>query len=349
MSTYIELEIQNLLNEVQDIELVGQQLVSNLESSSEKLTPENINSVSNFLLCARLPEVLVSFVLRFLENESFTIPWPYFLDALAMLSENWDEKINLALVEGIEENKAEAIAARATQIKSISELSEWRRQRKGKIQQEYKNNKSLFLEQLVTLRTQQLFAQEKNLLLRLQKMYPGDLEVQAQAEEHRQRYALEILQRRSPQAKRFNAEDVVVPEPEVEEALKALNLSLKEQAKAHPDMAFDFAIVAFILESYDCALDLLSYCEAETDRLIWFRLEVLLKCRHFLDLLNQLASVEVAYADDPETFFATAYLRAQALWGLGQKHTAIEVMEGLMVSRPHYRSASTLHSLWSGQ
>jgi hypothetical protein len=113
-------------------------------------------------------------------------------------------------------------------------------------------------------------------------------------------------------------------------------------------MAFDFAVAAYMLESFEDALSLLSFSE-ETESLIWFRMEVLLKCRRFVELLTDLAKIEILFAHDPETFFATAYLRAQAMWGLGQKHTAIEVLEGLLAARPHYRAASALLSIWSGQ
>ena len=112
--------------------------------------------------------------------------------------------------------------------------------------------------------------------------------------------------------------------------------------------AFDFAIAAFTLESFDDALEILSYAE-ETTPLLLFRMEVLVRCRRFVELLNEISKMELAFSHEPETFFATAYLRAQALWGLGQKHSAIEVLESLMASRPHYRAASALISMWSGQ
>ncbi|HRO68156.1 MAG TPA: hypothetical protein PL182_11375, partial [Pseudobdellovibrionaceae bacterium] len=68
-----------------------------------------------------------------------------------------------------------------------------------------------------------------------------------------------------------------------------------------------------------------------------------------VELLHELARVELLQSEDSETFFATAYLRAQALWGLGQKHAAIEVMESLLASRPQYRSGLSLLSLWREQ
>ncbi|WP_374073926.1 hypothetical protein [Bdellovibrio bacteriovorus] len=349
MSTYIELEIQNLLNEIDDLDVVGERLIQHLEASPDHFTLDNINALSRFLLKSQHPVKLVNFVLRYIDNEHFPIPWPYFLEALGAIGEELDEKTVKALIEGIEEDNSEAEAARSQALnKTVSQLGEWRSNRKYKIHKDYLNNKRLLLEQLITLRTQQLYEQEKNLLQRLQKLYPGDSDIRKEVNEHKQRYALEILQRRSPKARAVKTEDFAPKDPEVEKALEALMQSLLEHAEQNPDMAFDFAIAAFMLESYETALELLSFSD-ETISLLWFRLEVLLKCRRFVELLNELARIEMILAHEPETFFATAYLRAQALWGLGQKHTAIEVLEGLMASRPHYRAASALISIWSGQ
>lgn len=349
MSTYVELEIQNLLNEITDLDQVAERLIQNLEASPEQMTLDNINSLARFLIKAQNPLKLVEFVLRYIDNEHFPIPWPYFLEALGMVSTELDEKTVKALIEGIQEDNAEAEAARSQTLNQvISPLGEWRSNRKYKIHKDYLNNKRLLLDQLITLRTQQLYEQEKSLLQRLQKLYPGDADIRREVNEHKQRYALEILQKRSPKKRHVKIEDLSPKDPEVEAALEALLQSLLESAEQNPEMAFDFAVAAFMLESYEAALDILSFSE-ETLSLLWFRMEILLKCRRFIELLNELAKIEVALSHEPETFFATAYLRAQALWGLGQKHTAMEVLEGLMASRPHYRAASALLSVWSGQ
>ncbi|WP_415061906.1 hypothetical protein [Bdellovibrio sp.] len=350
MSTYIELEIQNLLNEVEDLDEVGERVIQSLESSPEHFTLDNINSLARFLIQSQHPLKLVHFVLRYIDNENFPIPWPYFLEALGLVGKELDNKTLKALIEGIQEDNAEAEAARAQSLnKSMTELGEWRSNRKYKIHKDYLNNKRLLLDQLITLRTQQLYEQEKNLLSRLQKLYPGDSEIRSEVSEHKQRYALEILQRRSPKARAQTSEDFSPKDPAVENALQALVQSMHEHAEQRPELAMDFAIAAFMLEAYEAALSLLSYSEEETTSLLWLRLEILLKCRRFVEVLSELSKVEVLLAHEPETFFATAYLRAQALWGLGQKHTAIEVLEGLMAARPHYRAASALLSIWSGQ
>ncbi|HEY1080348.1 MAG TPA: hypothetical protein VGE46_09620 [Bdellovibrio sp.] len=349
MSKYVELEIQNLLNHHDDLDVVCDQLIQGLEKSPEHFTSDNIAAAALFLHQAEKPLKLIQFVLRHIENESFPTPWPYFLEALGKAQLDIDEKTKQALLEGLQESSALPNASRSRALDAVlPELVQPRQDRKYHIHRDYLNNKKTLLDQLVTLRTQQLFEQEKLLLQRLQKLYPGDFEILKEAGEHKQRHALEVLQKRSPKSRQFKDEDFIEEDPEMDKALIGLLSSLREHAEENPDMAFDFAIAAFMLESYEAALDLLTLAEQSTSTL-WFRLEILLRCRRFVQVLNELSQVEMAYAHDPETFFSTAYLRAQALWGLGQKHTAMEVLESLLSSRPHYRAASALHSIWSGQ
>lgn len=353
LSAYIELEIQNLLNETSDLNQVGERLIQHLESfaevPNENFTAENINALANFLLKSESPHLLIAFVLRHLDNRDFIIPWPYFLEALAQMGSELNEKTLQALSEGIQETEGIAAAARAQNAPDIPNLKEWRSDRKYKIHKDYLNNKRVLLDQLITLRTQQLFEQERYLLQRLQKLYPGDKDIQYEASEYKQRNALEVLQRRSPKNRSLKIENLTPKDPEMDEVLAALTSSLIAHAQQYPEMAIDFSIALFMLESYEGALEVLSYYSEETESFMWLRLEVLLRCRRYLEVLNDLARVEIILSGDPETFFATAYLRAQALWGLGQKHAAIEVLEGLLASRPHYRAASALLSVWSTQ
>ena len=104
-----------------------------------------------------------------------------------------------------------------------------------------------------------------------------------------------------------------------------------------------------MLDQFEDSLHILSFSNDESEAFLWFRLEALLKARHFVEVLHEITHIELQFAHEPETFFATAYLRAQAYWGLGQKHSAMEVMDSVLVSRPHYRAASALLSLWSQQ
>lgn len=348
MSTFIELEIHALLNEYSDAGLAADRLIQNLEASPENLSAENVDGLARFLWHCGFYSTLHDFVIRHIAEENFPTPWAYFAETLVKIHPDLSEMVIESLSEGIKETKAQEIIAPSTALdKLIPEIGEWRRDRKYRLHKEYQKNKKNYLDQLVTLRTQQLYEQEKELLTRLQKLYPGDPDVQKELKDHQQRYALEILARRTPLTRSHTIEETPLDD-EQQQALQIIFAAMLEEVQQDETLAYDFAVALWMMEGYEQALGLLSYAP-DDQRRHWFRMELLLKSRRFLELLNELAQMEMIYADEPETFFATAYLRAQAMWGIGQKHTAVEIIESLLISRPHYRSAPSLLAVWSGQ
>jgi hypothetical protein len=354
LSIYVELEIQNLLKQFgtteEGLSQVAEQLVNDIEKDLEKLTSENVNTVALFLIKAGQYVPLIEFVGRHLERDGFIIPWAPFIEALVHASGGQaNKKITELVLEGVEDTSTQDIASRSTALDSSEpDMIAWRQDRKYKIHKEFTSNKRALLEQLVTLRTQQLYEQEKKLLNRLNKLYPGDKDIKHEMGEHKQRYAIEILTRRGPSSKALPQEMLNPTEPEIEKVREVLHEALIQAAHETPDLIEDLTVAAVMFEMPETGLAILNVADDEIG-LLWLRMEVLLQARHYVEVLNEIARAEIVFAHEAETFFATAYLRAQAFWGLGQKHTAIEVMEGLLISRPHYRAGSALLSVWSQQ
>lgn len=348
MSTFIELEIYALLNETGDSAQVAERLIQNLESSEDIRTPENIEGMAAYLWNGGFYATLFDFVLRHLDDESYPIPWAYFIDAIGIVTPTLSDDARTALKEGLVEEEAQEEAARSPAIDQlVDDGASWRQDRRYKIHKNFLRGKKNYLDQLVTLRTQQLYEQEKELLGLLQKLYPGDEDVRRELQDHKQRYALEILARRTPLSRSYTIEEDKLPADQ-QTVLSCITSALKNAVIENPEMAYDGAVAAWMLDAYPEALEILELAP-ESDAKNWFRLELLLLNRRFLELLQALAAVELHYAGEPETFFATAYLRAQAMWGMGQRHVAIEVLESLLSSKPHYRSGPSLLAQWRTQ
>lgn len=349
MSTYIEIEIQKLLNETSDLDEVAMRLFQTVEGSPENLNPDNITGLSKFLLNSGRYQKLINFVIRHMDEGQFFIPWPYFMEAIVQLQIELKSSDINAFIEGIQETNAEAEASRSQKFSAyIPFLGEWENNRKYRFHKKYLNKKTSLIDQLFVLRTERLLEQEKKVLKQLQNLFPDDSDVKKEVFEHKQRSALDVLARYSPKTRETSFEDLSAKDPAVDASKKIVMQAMLEYAEQDADMAFELAIVAMVMEAPEEALEILSYSH-QTAAAIWLRLELLLQARRFVELLSEVGQVELLFAQEPETFFATAYLRAQSLWGLGQKHSAIQVIEGLLASRPHYRAASALLSIWSGQ
>ncbi|HEY8270094.1 MAG TPA: hypothetical protein VIG33_04350 [Pseudobdellovibrionaceae bacterium] len=349
MTLSLELEIKALLEEFRDPEIVAEKLIRLFEEHSDEWSEKSVKELSSFLLSCNLYQQLIAFCLKHLRSKKFVMPWPYFIQAVALGIPDLDEDVVKLIILGIEEEKAmEQASLGQGAERFIKKALQWKNEFKRKRRKYASEIKQKMLDELLTLRTQQLYEQEKIMLGKMQRMFPGDQDVIEELSLHKERYALDILSRRSSLGRRIHQVQDASSSPEVQAATDALKESLLEAVKIYPEMAFDFAIAAFMLDEPQISLALLETAELTLDQ-HWFYLEVKLKCRHFLEVLTALSALELQLAHEPETFFATAYLRAQAYWGLEQKYVAIEILETILEARPNYRASSTLLDLWRSQ
>lgn len=342
MAANLELEIQTQLLDHSTLEVTEQLLAYVRES--ETLGSDEVQSIFSFFLKTGSYKSIIFACLENFAIEKFPTPWHLFIEALTLGAYPMDQKILNAIVKGILETKSELDACRTLRFDRYrQEFIRWRADRHEHFLNACMAEKNKLLDQLNYVRSQRLYDQEKKILSRLFKMFPDDESIRTLYREHTERYAEEILLRKvRPQKRNLFREK---PDPEYDEVSKAFADSLIMQSLDHPQMAYELAVSALVHELYEAGLVILEKCRDSRPK-AWLRLELLLGARHHLELLQSLPQVESRYANDPETFFATAYYRAQALWGLGQNHTAIEVLESLLDSRPSYRSGLSLLSQW---
>lgn len=343
MAANLELEIQNQLLDHSTLEVTEQLLAYVRES--ENLGPDEVQSIFTFFLKTGSYKSIIHACLENFAIEKFPTPWHLFIEALTLGAYPMDQKILNAIVKGILDSKSELEACRSLRLDRYrQEFIRWRAARHEHYLNEVVAEKNKLLDQLDYVKSQRLYDQEKKVLSRLFKMFPDDEAIRTLYREHTERYAEEILLRKvRPQKQRNPFREK--PDPEYEQVSKAFAESLVMQSIEVPNMAYELAVAALVHELYEAGLSILEQCPPSRPR-DWLHLELLLGARHHLELLQSLNNVEIQYSDDPETFFATAYYRAQALWGLGQSHTAIEVLESLLESRPSYRSGLSLLSQW---
>lgn len=343
LAANLELEIQNQLLEHSTLE-VSEQLLAYVRES-ENLGPDEIQSIFTFFLKTGSYKTIIHACLENFAIEKFQTPWHLFIEALTLGAYPMDQKILNAIVKGIEESHSELEACRSLRLDRYrQEFVRWRAERHEHYLKETADSKNKLLDQLNYVKSQRLYDQEKKVLSLLFKMFPDDQAIRTLYREHTERYAEEILLRKGRTNRNRNPFREK-PDPEYEQVSKAFAESLILRSLEVPSIAYELAVAALVHELYEAGLSIIENCPPGRPR-DWLQLELLLGARHHLELLQKLNKVEIQYSDDPETFFATAYYRAQALWGLGQAHTAIEVLESLLESRPSYRSGLSLLSQW---
>jgi hypothetical protein len=348
LSLVWELEIKTLLEQYEAPEVVAEKLVELFEDQEER-SEESAHELCRFLLNCGLYQNLIRFCLHHLSERGFRLPWSYFIQAITQGLPDLEEDVVKFIERGIDEENATNEVARAQGAERfVKNTIELRTDQRVKLGREVLRKKNQMMEELVTLRTQQLYEQEKIMLGKLQRMFPGDQEIVDEVREHKERYALDVLARRSPMSRNTPPQEPALS-PEMQEQLEQIKKALQEAAGKFPDLAFDFAVAAFMLDESATSLAIIEKIPRLSENQKWFLIEVKLRCRHFLEVLADLNAIEVEFALDPETFFASAYLRAQAYWGLDQRHMAIDILENIMITRPHYRSASALLDLWRRQ
>jgi len=344
LSVSIELEIRKLLEEKNSFDAISAQLVVKFETSEIEWNEPNLNALYNFLLRTCQPQILIEFILKNFKNKDYIVPWGHFIEAVHQLYDEINPELIKLFKKGLKETDGKYQACRSFHWDPlIGDMAEWRSQKKWEFSKKAPLMKKALLEKLFTLRTQQLYEAEKNLLKRLQKMFPGDPDVLVELRDAKERYAYEVLNRYTGMI----SKEITFDESHESSVRNIIAQAFFEAAQKNPEMSLDCAVAVTILEDFEVAYQILQFAEFDLSHL-WLKTELQLKTRRYIELLDDLNRIEMTLSEDPETFFATALLRAEALWGLGQKHTAMEILETLLASRPNYRAASVLLNLWRG-
>jgi hypothetical protein len=226
------------------------------------------------------------------------------------------------------------------------ELKDLRNQARFDIQRKILEVRDLLFEELRTWKSQQLREQEMKILTRLKKKFPNDPDILRELEKFKQNQAVEKLGIRLRKKRSQKIREIQFKEEITQVPIEWEN-ALLEYAKKNPRDSYDLAIACCFMEDWVTALKLNNIAESNVQR-DWLELEILLKLNRFIDVLQALYVIEMRWSHDGETFFATAYIRAQALYGLGQKTKALEVLESLLASRPLYRQGAELLHIWRG-
>lgn len=346
----LELEIQSLLILHGNAEGAARALTEKYRS--QNLTLAQSELIATFFMHAGLPASLLDFLCGQIETGS-PIPWGHFAEALTMADGGrLENEIMTALLEAAEEQMLGWHLARSHALDSFSDtLAKERELRRRALNEKVLHHKRELLMQIDTLRSQEMDDEEGRLLEKVLKMFPRDPQIQDQYQEHRTRKALRLLEHKMSKPPERNYDEYeATHDAESLGILSAIQASMQEiwsQEGQPAQMGTDFGVAHMMWENPEGVLAYVT--PPGSDSAVWLRLEALLRTRRYVQLLADLIALEKNVFDNPDATIAITYLRAQALWGLGRRFEAIDLLEGLVNIKPNYMAAITLLSVWRGR
>lgn len=351
------------------IELELQELLSNGSSPAEiarvfhvrwkQQTPslEDLSIFSHFMMKAGLNSTL-SKILSELAYRDVLIPWGHLVESLYHATPAIPEKLKKSLIDGATDQKMLTHLIRSYMLDHYEEsLIELRNSQSKRKRVELDEKKIKLLQEAEMMRSQGLESEEEKILTQLKRLFPADGHIQSLLQKNQERRALGLIIDRKEREKRrwANIKKTDTPDEETQKLLSGLTNEMtktgqsQEQsglsAEESSELQRDFAVAHIMWENYESALHFLSNDQISWPN-FWLRQEVLLQARRYVDLLQEIEKIEKQFHQDPEVTFAVAYLRAQALWGLGQKKLALQTLDDLLTVRPDYRSAMSLRDSW---
>ncbi len=342
----IELEIQALLLHHKTADFAADALIKKYEN--EKLNLSEFEAIANFLLAAHFYSSLLGLFTRKLSDGS-QIPWGHFAQAFQLSQAAVEIETKKALIEGAKEQKALSQLSRSNFVDDIDPvIIEQRKARKQAFQDRYIQKRQDMMQEIDLLRSQGLYQEEEKALTRMAYLFPNDTQINDMRASLRERLAMDIIAKKpaTPKNKLFISYHQPM-DPESRKILDAVFASMEDLLKDSDNdyLCEDFAVALLTWEDEDAALKVLEQAPPTVSG-DWLKAEILLSSRRFVELLHHLTWLEATYGADPECLFSVSYLRAQALWGLNQKNKAMEILQGMILSRPQYRAAHSLLNHW---
>lgn len=346
-NTSIELEIQALLLHHGSADLAADALIKKYENS--KLSLPEFEAIANFLMTCGFYSTLFNLIGRKLRMAA-KIPWGQFAEALMLSQAQVDNEIKESIIEGAQEQDALSHLSRSTYLDHFnSSLVSERKRRQQMFYQKHQQRRQEMLEEIALLRSQGLHQEEEKAVGRMALYFPDDAEIASMRASLRERLALDIISKKPATKNNLFIPYHEAIDPESRKILDQIFQRMAHQLDGQTAfLAEDFAVALLTWEDEEAALKILDLGPPTVSG-DWLKAEILLSARRFVELLNHLTWLEATYGTDPECLFSVNYLRAQALWGLNQRDRAIEILQGMVITRPQYRAAHSLLNQWKDE
>lgn len=307
----------------------------------EKLTKEQKRDVFHFLYLSGQHKTFLSALRMEINSEEPFIPWTHLFAIL-----NAVNKLNPDVVKMFVGSSSSGDEVGRFRINQPDLIALWNK-RKQEASLRYENRKSDLIKELEFARRQGFKDQRQRILDELKSLYPGDPEVEAAFQSERELHARstihKVFQKKLAQNDWFPTSTDIDPE-----VAKQLLKSSKKYLKKNPKMSLDIALLFYQMDMYEEALIIIDGMKEKSSHTLWYALQIAIDGKQYAHALSIIESLRHKQLNT-EHSFSLLYHQALALFGLGQKSEAKQIIANIVKIRPDYRSADSLLIEWDNE
>lgn len=346
MALSLDDEIHIHLNQGHPPSFIAEWIYEKMIVSDYEWSDTNINTFCLFILKSGRCDLILYFFIKFHKDEELKLPPAFLIWAIVKSFPTISKELHKIVIAYLNEDMKRWVDASLTKLGDTQwpgirdhrkKLRDLNAQKLAKLRKELIQKFELFS-------SQGLIEPAKTTIRKLEKIFPGDPEIVRITLKFKEKDAESIFDKHRYKKSRLDVRPL--PDPELASAQAGLTKYLQQELPNFAGFESDLAIMCMIMEMPETALEMFHSPDIINEH-IWLYMEVLLLNRRNLEVLTLLPAVEKGYAHQADTFLACTFLRSLALWNLGEKNSAIEVLQAVVEIKPNYRSSDVLLAEWS--
>lgn len=323
-------------------DLSYQQIFQKIQDSND------YQEVGSFLYLSKQYNTLIEYTIKCLEAEK-PVPWSFVLATLI----NHDLPIEKSMFKILWQGFLKAYSSQEESLlacESLEDLSKDFKKFSGNYRKSLKLKKEVqeeeLLDRLEFAKAQNLMEEEQHIIDLLIKKESHNKKYFQLRRELEERKALKNIEENKLNLKKdYKLQQLRRFRPETSQLKTNWVQKIQDHTKQKPTQVKNLALFLTFLGWPDESSKLLKdHLEDLSD--YWFYLEWLIETEQHtiaLEVINQLLN---QLQKDPEVLLPLNYLKAQALYYLGQTKRGIDSMQDIVAIKPFYRSATFLLDEW---
>jgi len=339
-------EIHIHLNQGHPPSFIAEWIYEKMIASDYEWSDANINTFFLFILKSGRCDLILYFFIKFHKDEELNLPPAFLIWAIVKSFPTISKELNKIVVTYLNEDMKRWVDASLTKLGDTQwpGIRDHRKKLRDLNSQKLAKLRKELIQKFELFSSQGLIEPAKSTIRKLEKIFPGDPEIVRITLKFKEKDAESIFDKHRNKKSRLDVKPL--PDPELVSAQAGLTKYLQQELPNFAGFESDLAIMCMTMEMPEMALEMFHSPDIINEH-IWLYMEVLLLNRRNLEVLTLLPAVEKGYAHQADTFLACTFLRSLALWNLGEKNSAIEVLQAVVEIKPNYRSSDVLLAEWS--